>query len=282
MSASLTDDQLLGLLAQSQEIDDLASDIEKHAAGLTRDDAYRLQVLWKRRQAAAGDPLVGYRISMTSRNGMRESVNLGLIPWQLAGTITPVFSSLSASNLGTENEVIEVRPDRLGYVEAEVGIIMGKRLAGPGVTAAAALLAVAGYVPAIDLAGIPRERRYGLIHTLATMAGRHDTTVVIGPMVTPPPVNLPLEGVLVSVNGEPRASATAWEVMGNPVNALVWLANTLGKAGGALEPGHLVLTGAAPYPQRLAAGDVTARADVTTLGGVSVRLSVRTPRDGEA
>lgn len=273
MTKAPTDEALLDRLAVAAATPDPANDIERFA-DLTREDAYRLQIAWKRRQARRGDPQVGYRISMTSRNGMTEAAALGLIPNEAASTISPVFSSLSRSNIGAEDQTIEVEPDRYGYVEAEVGVLIGDRLQGPSVTPSDALAAIAGFMPAIDLAQIPMNRPYGLVHTLATMAGRLDTTCVFGATLTPPAGNLQLEGILVSVNGQPRASATAWESLGGPAPAIAWLANELAKVGAALEPGQRVVTGVCPYPQRLHPGDGAARADFATLGSVSVLLTV--------
>jgi 2-keto-4-pentenoate hydratase len=270
----MTDEELLDLLEKSAVDPDPTHDIERHAT-LSRDDAYRLQLQWKRRRAEAGDAHIGYRISMNSRNAMLEAVAIGLVPEETASTISPVFMSLSRSNIGAENDVIDVEPERYGYVEAEVGVVMARRLQGPGVTAAEALAAIAGFRPAVDLARIPRQRTYGVTHMLAMGAAPRDTTCVFGAAMSPPSVNLPLEGILVSVNGEARASATAWECLGDPINAVVWLANELAKVGAALEPGQLLVTGVCPYPQLLKPGDITARADFTTLGGVSVRLGVR-------
>lgn len=203
-----------------------------------------------------------------------ESVALGLLSAEAGRKVAPVFSSLSRSNIGSEGEVIEVIPGRIGYVEAEVGVLIGRRIEGPDVTPSIAFAGIDGFLPVIDLAQIPLSRPYGIAHTLATMAGRYDTTCVFGPKLSARTVNLQLEGMLVSVNGEPRTSATAWESLGGPVNGVAWLANELAHVGAALEPGQVVVTGVCPYPQRLAPGDVTGRADYTTLGSVTVRVRV--------
>jgi 2-keto-4-pentenoate hydratase len=272
----VTDEMLLDLLEKSESDPDPAHDIERPAT-LTREDAYRLQRKWKQRKAEAGDAHVGYRVSLNSRKAMEAAVKLGLMPPEMASTFSPVYMSLSRSNIGTEHDVIEVEPDRIGVVEAEVGVVMAGRLEGPGITAAEAVGAIAGYLPAIDLARLPKQPTFGLVHMLAMGATPRDTTCVFGPTLSPPSTNMALEGILVSVNGEARASATAWEAHGHPINAVVWLANELAKVGAALEPGQLLICGVCAHPPpQLGPGDVTARADYTTLGGVTVRLNVPT------
>ena len=52
------------------------------------------------------------------------------------------------------------------------------------------------------------------------------------------------EEVVYELNGETVDTYTAAEVMGNPLNALVWLANHLATRGFSLEPGDIVMSGA--------------------------------------
>jgi 2-keto-4-pentenoate hydratase len=61
------------------------------------------------------------------------------------------------------------------------------------------------------------------------------------------------------------------EVMGNPLNALAWLANHLGERGLGLTAGDIVMSGAVSSILRPARGD-TVRATFTRLGSVSARL----------
>ena len=60
-------------------------------------------------------------------------------------------------------------------------------------------------------------------------------------------------------------------VLGNPVIAVAWLANTLARFGVALEPGHVVMPGSCTRMVPVSAGDVV-RADFDVLGHVSVRF----------
>ena len=91
--------------------------------------------------------------------------------------------------------------------------------------------------------------------------------------MTPPIIDLRLGGVLVGVNGQPRASASAWERLGDPMNSVVFLANKLAQFGEAIEQGQIVITGVIPYPQRMQPGDVVACAEFTRLGSVTSLVS---------
>jgi 2-keto-4-pentenoate hydratase len=82
-------------------------------------------------------------------------------------------------------------------------------------------------------------------------------------------LDLALTGCLLHVDGELTATGAGGAVLGSPVNALVWLANTLGEKGIALEAGHVVLPGALTAAVPVCAGTaVTAR--FARLGPVSV------------
>jgi 2-keto-4-pentenoate hydratase len=59
--------------------------------------------------------------------------------------------------------------------------------------------------------------------------------------------------------------------MGNPLNALAWLANHLETRGLALKPGDVVISGSISKILRPKAGD-TIRARFTRLGSVGVKV----------
>jgi 2-keto-4-pentenoate hydratase len=73
-------------------------------------------------------------------------------------------------------------------------------------------------------------------------------------------------------NGATVATATAAEVLGNPLNSLAWIANHLGARGLGLRAGDVVMTGSVSKVLQPKAGD-TVRATYTRLGSVSVRFA---------
>ena len=151
-----------------------------------------------------------------------------------------------------------------------MAFVMKADLAGPGVTAASALLAVEGAVPSFELidfrmSGKPRGTDFVADGVLA------NAIVLGGPLTPVSGLDLSLEGVVYEENGQRVATATAAEVMGNPLNSLAWLANALGKLGGRLRAGDVVLTGSISKVFRPKAGD-SVRASFTRLGSVSCRF----------
>jgi 2-keto-4-pentenoate hydratase len=271
----MSDEELIDLLEKANETGDPAFDIAKANPALTLDDIYRLQLGYKKRQAANGDPIVGYRVSVSSRNGILESVKLGLAPPEAGDApLRPMFTTLLQSNLGSDGCLVECEPQNYLYAEAEVAVIMGERLSGPNVTPEQARAAVKGLHAGFDMAQLVKESRFSYLHRVASACTRTDTRIILGPKMTPPTIDLRLEGILVSIDGVGRASATAWECLGDPMNAVAFLANKLGEYGEALEPGQIVVTGVCPYPQRIAPGERLATAEFTNLGRVNARVKV--------
>ena len=155
-------------------------------------------------------------------------------------------------------------------VEAEVAFRMRTELAGPGVTAASAFLAVEGAVAALELldfmfSGKPRVTDFIANSIVAKAIALGDTFMPL------PGLDLALEEVVYDYNGEIVGTYTAAEVMDNPLNALAWLANHLGSRGLALKPGDVVMSGAISRMLRPKAGD-TIRARFTHLGSVSINV----------
>lgn len=155
-------------------------------------------------------------------------------------------------------------------VEAEVAFRMGTRLAGPGVTPETALMAVEALLPAFELldfiySGKPQAPDYygNNIHGYGAVLGN--------PLTSFDRLDLALEGVVFEHNGEIVGTHTAAEVMGNPLNALAWLANHLETRSLALNPGDIVISGGITKLLHPKPGD-SVRARYTHLGSISVTI----------
>jgi 2-keto-4-pentenoate hydratase len=59
----------------------------------------------------------------------------------------------------------------------------------------------------------------------------------------------------LSINGQVMESGTASAVMGNPINAVVWLANKLHEFGVSMQPGDVILSGSFVKAIPFGAGD---------------------------
>jgi len=147
---------------------------------------------------------------------------------------------------------------------------MRTELVGPGVTPATAGSAVEGAIAAFELGDFMYSGKAREVDFIAN--SRLAKAIVLGSRVTPlEGLDLALEGVVYEQNGQIVGTHTAAEVMGDPLNALAWLANHLQTRGLTLEPGDVVISGCISkilYPK---AGD-TIRARFTRLGSIAIKV----------
>ena len=227
--------------------------------GLALAEAYDIQRNLEQAVVAFGERVIGWKVGFT-----------GAAAQEAYGVTEPAAGFMLASGVFSSGDAVPAaRFVGLG-VEAEVAFLLKAALAGPGVTAASALLAVEGALPALEIidlrfAGKPRgvDMVADGVATNAIVLGRPLTSVM--------GLDLALEGVVFEQNGEVVATNTAAEVMGNPLHSLAWLANTLGRMGRGLRPGDVVLTGSISKILRPKAGE-SVRASFTRLGSVACRF----------
>ena len=236
----------------------LLAPLSETAGDLTLEHAYAIQDALRTEVERRGERPIGWKLGATSPAGqavmgVREPACGFLFPSQYASG-----AEVSASGFA------DLR------VEAEVAFKMRTKLVGPGVTAATALLAVDGAVAALELldflfSGTPRVGDFIASSVIAQ-------AIVLGSPLQPlQGIDLALEGVVYEQNGDIVGTYTAAEVMGDPLNALAWLANHLATRGLALGPGDVVMSGAISTLLLPKAGD-TIRARFTRLGSVSVTV----------
>jgi 2-oxopent-4-enoate/cis-2-oxohex-4-enoate hydratase len=225
---------------------------------LTLEHAYAIQDALRAELERRGERPTGWKLASTSLSGQA-----------VMGVNEPACGFLPPGQYASGAEVPFSGFAGLG-VEVEVAFRMRTKLVGPGVTAATAALAVEGAVAALELpdfifSGTPRAADF-IANSI------HAKAIVLGSPLTPlRGLDLALEGVVYEHNGEIVGTYTAAEVMGNPLNALAWLANHLETRGLSLKPGDVVMSGAISKVLRPKAGD-TIRARFTRLGSVGVKV----------
>jgi len=84
-------------------------------------------------------------------------------------------------------------------------------------------------------------------------------------------IDLRLCGMVLEKNGEPMSFGAGAACLGNPLNALAWLARTMVEYGKPLQAGDVVLAGALGPMIAAAPGD-SFKAEIAGLGAVSVRF----------
>lgn len=231
---------------------------ERHRLSL--DEAYALQDRVREALVARGERLAGWKAGFTNRAAQ-----------EAYGCTEPVCGFLLASGVFAGGAEVPFARFAGLTVEAEIALVMGRDLAGPGVTATRAVLAVEGALPALELVDFRHSGQP--VGTDVIADGVYASAIVLGTALVPiSGLDLALEGLAYEHNGVVAATNAGAEVMGNPLNSLAWIANHLGRRGLGLRAGDVVMTGSVSKLLRPAAGD-TVRATYTRLGAVAVRFA---------
>lgn len=229
--------------------------------GLSLDDAYAIQLAQVAAWTSAGAVIKGHKVGLTSA-AMQAQL----------GVDQPDFGHLTDAMFLPEGITADVMAFLQPRAEPEIAFVLGRRLAGPGVTVADALGAVDFVLPALEIIDSRiADWKITLADTIADNAS--SGAVVLGSRpVRPSELDLSLTGCLLHRNGVIAGTGAGGAVLGSPVNALVWLANTLGARGVALEPGHVVLPGSVCAAIPFGPGD-TVSASFDRIGSVSMTFS---------
>ena len=250
-----------GLLARSwregAHIDDLPADCRP----ATRADGYAVQALWQAEQEA---PVAGWKIAATSLAGQKH---IG-VSGPLAG---PVF----AHRVQPDGARVSLAANRMGVAECEVVFGLGSDLPARAqpYTRAEVLAAVRSLHPGIE---VPDSRflafeRAGEAQLIADCACCND--MVLGAPVPPDARVDELPGLQVQaqVSDGRRLQGQGSNVLGDPVEALVWLVNELRAAGQALRAGQFVTTGACVVPIAVEPGQ-RVEADFGWIGRIAAQF----------
>lgn len=197
------------------------------AGALSLDQAYAVQHQVTALRLARGERVVGWKLGYTSV-AMREQM----------GIDTPNFGPLTDAMLLADGD--RLPPGALQpRVEPEIGLRLGRDLAGPCTTADA----LAACVEAVACLEVVDSVWTGYRFTLEdnTADGSSAAWVVVGPALSMD--DLPAVAVELSVGGTVAAAATGAAAGGHPAAGLAWLAGQLAGRERGLRAGDLVITG---------------------------------------
>jgi 2-keto-4-pentenoate hydratase len=248
--------ELLAAYTTHEPVDPLTGRYED----LTLDDAYEIQQLQVTQWLEDGARVKGHKVGLTSAAMQRQM-----------GVDSPDYGVLLDRMFWREHEPIPASAFVQPRVEPEMAFVLDGPLTGPGVTVADVIGAVAYVLPALELIDSRiKDWKIGLLDTIADNAS--SAGVVLGS--TPralDAVDLRLGGCNLVRNGEVAGTGAGGAVLGSPLSSLVWLANTLGARGVALEAGYVILPGSITASIPVAAGDVVT-ATFAGLGSVTARF----------
>lgn len=223
-----------------------------------RSEGYAVQGLWQGR----GHPVAGWKIAATSLAGQRHIAVSG----PLAG---PIF----AHRVHAAGATVSLASNRMRVAECEIVFHFGRTLAprAQGYAREEVIAAVEGVGPGIEVpdSRFLRFERAGEAQLIADCACAND--MVLGAeLLADERVSQLLElKVRAQVSDGRTLEGVGSNVLGDPVDALVWLVNELSTHGQAIEAGHFATTGACAAPIPVEPGH-RVEADFGWLGRLSV------------
>jgi 2-oxo-3-hexenedioate decarboxylase/2-keto-4-pentenoate hydratase len=225
---------------------------------LDLDDAYAIQVLVNEPRIGAGHAVLGHKVGLTSK-AMQE----------MLGVDEPDYGVLLDDMFYEDGATVPATRFLQPRVEVEIAFRLREPLAGPGVTAADVLGATEAVAASIEIIDSRiADWRITLADTIADNAS--SGAVVLGAWVrlADAPA-LPAVEVVLRKNGHEEARGAGRDVLGDPAEAVAWLANTLARLGTSFDAGHVVMPGSCTRAVAVAAGDHI-EASFEGLGEVSV------------
>jgi 2-keto-4-pentenoate hydratase len=203
------------------------------AGGLTLDLAHTVCEVNMARRIAGGEAVAGFKIGFTNI-AVREKMGL---PDSTYGYLTRgmVLDSGGYVDMG---ELIAPK------IETEICLRLGRDLAGPGVTVADVLAVTDAARASFEICDA-RIRDWKCPYPDFFADNGFSARIVLGGAGWIPVADVDLLGetVVLAKDGEPFAEGKGEMALGNPANAVAWLANKLADRGRGLTAGMVVMTG---------------------------------------
>ena len=229
--------------------------------GITRlADAYAVQEINTRAALDRGCRLVGRKIGLTSTAVQQQ-----------LGVDQPDFGMLFADMEIADGGEIDCRRLIQPKAEGEIAFVLGRDLPHVDCTLAELMSAVEYLLPALEIVDSAiADWKISLADTVADNAS--SALYVLGKQPTRlAGLDLRLEGMLLEKNGAQAAIGVGAACLGNPLDACLWLARTMARAGRPLLAGDVLLSGALGPMTPVMAGD-RLQLRLTRLGEVGCRF----------
>lgn len=226
--------------------------------GITIDDAYHISLRMLQRRVADGEVVTGKKIGVTSAPVQ-----------EMLGVFQPDFGFLTDAMVYPDGADISIADCMIQpRAEGEIAFRLKQDLVGPGITEQDVLDATATIMPCFEI--VDSRIRDWNIKIEDTVADNASCGVyVLGTNeVDPRDFDLPALHMTINRNGAFHSEGLGSAVQGNPLTAVAWLANTLGRFDIPFLAGEVILSGSLAPLIPVEAGDRMAL-EIEGIGGCS-------------
>ena len=190
---------------------------------------------------------------------------------QQLGMDEPIWGVLHSDKCRTDGDDIGGTGLIEPRVEVEVAVVLGANLDKGQHTVADVIGATAYVLPAFEIVDSRIAWDITNFDMIADNAG--SGLYVLGTRPVPlAAVDLRRVEMRLTINGEEAATGTGAACLGNPLNAVLWLADAMSERGTPLQAGETIMTGSLCGMLPLSVGDELV-ADIDGVGTVSAHMS---------
>ncbi len=212
-------------------------------SALTDNDAYAVQYELIERLKGQGEVVRGHKVALTTQAARAH-----------LGVDEPCFGHILDARVYANGSEVPLAELADPHCEAEIAFMLREDLKGPGVTPAQVMAATRAVLPAIELVDIKVQGEGIRAADVIAHQALHGGVIIGSRLIDLNTVDLQYEGVTVEYNGHLEGSGTGSEVMGNPINSIVWLANKMAEFDDYLKAGEIIISGSVVTPVRVQPG----------------------------
>jgi 2-oxopent-4-enoate/cis-2-oxohex-4-enoate hydratase len=228
--------------------------------GIEIDDAYAISRHFLAQRIRDGERVIGKKIGVTSR-----------VVQERLGVSQPDFGFLTNAMLRADGDVEISRTLIQPQAEGEIAFVLERDLHGPGLSTGDVLSSTRSVHACFEIVDSRIDDwRIKIQDTIADNASC-GVFVMSEKGVDPRDLDLGTCAIEVRKNGASLSRGVGAATMGSPLNAVAWLANTLGSYGVSLQAGDIILSGSLVPLEPIRAGDEM-EATIAGIGSLSLRF----------
>ena len=250
-------ERILGALRERAPIAPLTSE----APDMTVEDAYHISTALLEMRKRQGEVVIGKKIGITSK-AVQNMLNVHQPDF---GYLTDKMAFSQGQEMPISEQLIQPK------AEGEIAFILKKDLMGPGVTNAQVLAATDFVVPCFEVVDSRVENWQIKIQDTVADNASCGLFILGDQAADPRKIDLRTCGMVVEKNGEVISTGAGAAALGSPLNAVAWLANTLGQFGIPLKAGEVILSGSLVPLEPVQAGDYMS-VSIGGIGSASVKF----------